>query len=86
MQHLQSACASLREKDATIAKLEREKKELKLLNDVANLTIDDNNDNPLVKERAELLNKLEQLEKTNSDLTQELQKANEIQSNDLKVT
>ncbi|KAK7690971.1 hypothetical protein QCA50_006074 [Cerrena zonata] len=85
VQHLQSACASLRDKEETIARIEREKKELKLLNDMGNLSVGETKDNPLMKERSELLDKIEQLERSNANLTQELRNVNEMQNNELKM-
>lgn len=85
VQHLQSACASLRDKEETIARLEREKKELKLLNDMGSLSVDEAKNNPLMEERTDLLDKIGQLERSNTNLTRELQRANEMPNNELKV-
>ncbi|CAL1716164.1 unnamed protein product [Somion occarium] len=81
VQRLQTAVASIRDKELTIATLEREKKELQLLSDLGNVVLDENKASPLLKERTELLDKIDQLEKSKASLLQELI---DQQKNDMK--
>lgn len=75
----------MREKNETIARLEREKNELQLLNNMENLGLDGTKENTLIKERTGLLDKIDQLERSNTALNQQLQAANEARTNEPKV-